>query len=224
MPRPGPAEGSASRDGQRVRGFRNGRAVTRLAAAAALALAMLLAGGHLTPAGQDPPAQMIADASVGNDLGTLALEAWERFLGAFAARQACFDDVRLRAATALASQASYDPATATVTVRVPGTAAVLQGALVHEWAHHVEFQCPAQAALRPAFLAAQGLPPGTPWRPAEIPTDPSAGQWAEIPSEQYAESVVLLVLGSDALPSRARLSPEAIATIARWLEGEKRQD
>jgi hypothetical protein len=224
MPRPGPAEGSASHDGQRVRGPRNGLAVARLAGAAALALAILLAGGHLTPARQDPPAQLIADASVGDDLRTLALGTWERFLGAFAARQACFGDVRLRASTALASQASYDPATATVTVRVPGTAAVLRGALVHEWAHHVEFQCPAQAALRPAFLAAQGLPPRTPWRPAETPTDASAGQWAAVPSEQYAEAVVLLVLGSEALPSRARLSPEAIATVARWLEEEERQD
>ncbi len=188
---------------------------------AILVLAGGIAAGGPGGPGVAPRPRLIADGSVAADLQTLAQETWERFLTVFAARIGCFGDVHLRASDTLASRGDYDPDTATVTVRVPGTPAMLQSALIHEWAHHVEFQCPAHVDLRPAFLVAQGLSPDTPWRPSRAPTTMSADEWADIPSEQYAEAVIELVLGGRPIPTAARVTPEAIRAIAAWAAGEQ---
>lgn len=176
--------------------------------------------------------QMIADRSVAADLQALADETWLQFLAVFKPRAGCFGDVHLRADYDLDERAAYDPLTAIVTVRVPATKAMLQGALVHEWAHHIEYQCKAHNELRLAFLVAQGLPAGTPWRgdkPNGLPADEpkggpavatSEGAWSSIPSEQYAEATIELVLGSRAISTAARVSPQAIQVIARWAAGK----
>jgi hypothetical protein len=164
--------------------------------------------------------RLIVDDSVAADFRLVAVRTWDRFLAAFWARRDCFGDVTLRAARSLGSRAAYDPILATVTVRVPGTRAMLQGALVHEWAHHVEFQCAEHLSLRPAFLAAQDLPPGTPWRPHDRPAEIPASMWAEIPSEQYAEAAIMFVLGSRQIATHARFSQEALAVLGRWAAGE----
>lgn len=166
-----------------------------------------------------PPAvspQLIIDDSVAGDFAALATTTWDGFMDVFAARGGCFGNVHLRAVRSLNSRAAYDPPTATVTVRVPGTAALLQSALIHEWAHHVEFQCPAHAELRPDFLAALGLPAGTVWRPdGEL-----AGMGGDSPSERYAEAAVALVLGRRPIPTRDRVSQAAVDTLARWAAGD----
>ncbi len=163
--------------------------------------------------------QLILDDSVAADFGTLATETWDQFLVAFQARDDCFGDVYLRATRALDSRAGYDPDTATVTVRVPGTRAMLQSALIHEWAHHIEFQCETHRQLRPAFLIAQGLPGDTPWRPDDTPAKAPAGAWASIPSEQYAEATIELVLGRRQIPTNARVTREAIRVVKEWASG-----
>ncbi|HOG45039.1 MAG TPA: hypothetical protein PLJ35_10635 [Anaerolineae bacterium] len=175
----------------------------------AVLLAIALVVQSSLPARRPP--RLIVESSVDAGFAALAQGTWQQFLAVFGARQGCFGDVRLRAAWALDSRAGYDPDTATVTVEVPGTPAMLQSALVHEWAHHVEFQCPEQQALRPAFLAAQRLPADTPWRP---------DLQAESASEQYAEATVELVLGRRPIPTKAHVSNEAVAVIARWAAGE----
>ncbi len=185
-------------------------------------LVLVIAASLLLPAssGARPPLpRLLADDSVGDDLRAVAVEAWQLTLAAFRGRSDCFGDVRLRTAPNLAGRGSYDPATATVTVRVPATAAMLQSALIHEWAHHIEFQCAAHSALRPAFLAAQRLPADTPWRPDRAPAAMPESAWAMIPSEQYAEAVVELVLGSRPIPTTARVRVEAIQAIAEWAAG-----
>ena len=166
------------------------------------------------------PPRLLVGKSVGADFEALALATWDRFLWILRARQDCFGDVRLEAAYQLDSRAGYDPDTATATVRVPGTVAMLQSGLIHEWAHHVEFQCPAHQELRPAFLAAQGLPADTPWRPSGKTTDVNAEEWASIPSEQYAEAMVELVLGGRPIPTGARVSPGAIRVLETWARGD----
>ena len=163
--------------------------------------------------------RLIADASVASDFDALAQETWKQFLNVFRARTSCFGDVHLHAATDLDSRATYDPDTATVTVRVPGTPAMLQSALIHEWAHHIEFQCPAQKELRPAFLAAQGLPIVTLWRPDKTPANTPESEWATIPSEQYAEATIEVVLGRRQIPTTARVTTEAVRVIAQWAAG-----
>ncbi len=168
--------------------------------------------------------RLIADDTVAADLRALADETWGRFLAIFQARTGCFSDVHLRATYDLDKRATYDPVTATVTVKVPATAAMLQGALVHEWAHHIEYQCEAHKTLRPAFLATQGLPVDLPWwgiSPADPPAvKPSADGWADIPSEQYAEATIELVLGGRAISTSAWVSPQAVQMLARWAAGE----
>lgn len=166
------------------------------------------------------PPQLVIDGSVAPDFEALAAETWAQFLAVFEARTDCFGDVRLRAARSLSSRAAYDPDSATVTVRVPGTPAMLQGALIHEWAHHIEFQCAAHKELRSAFLAAQGLPPDTPWRGDRTPAHTPVSQWPGIPSEQYAEAAIVLVLGRRQIPTGVRLSAEAVDVVAAWAAGD----
>jgi hypothetical protein len=189
----------------------------------ALIIVGLFLSGCATPPATvtpEPLPRLIADASVASDFNALAQETWQQFLEVFRARADCFGDVRLHATTVLDSRAKYDPDTATVTVRVPGTPAMLQSALIHEWAHHVEFQCPAQKELRPAFLAAQGLPADTLWRPDETPANTPESEWATIPSEQYAEATIEVVLGRRQIPTTARVTTEAVRVIAQWAAGQ----
>lgn len=157
--------------------------------------------------------RLIVDDSVASDLHTLAEETWDTFLTVFHARVDCFGDVHLHAERALGSRAVYDPDRAMVTVRVPGTPAMLQSALIHEWAHHIEFQCEAHSALRQAFLATQGLPFDTPWRPDTT--------WADTPSEQYAEATIELVLGRREIPTKIRVTKKMVHVIEEWATGDE---
>lgn len=164
--------------------------------------------------------RLISDNTVAPDLQALADETWGQFLTAFQARTGCFGNVHLHVDDNLADRAAYDPGTATVTVRAPATAAMLQGALIHEWAHHLEYQCAAQKELRRAFLAAQGLPAETPWRPGEALANTADSAWASFPAEQYAEATIELVLGRRPIPTTARVRPEAVQVIAEWAAGK----
>jgi hypothetical protein len=166
------------------------------------------------------PPRLLMDESVHSDFQALAEETWAEFLTVFAARTGCFGDVRLRATRTLDSRAAYDPHTATVTVRVPGTPALLQGALVHEWAHHIEFQCDEHEELRLAFVTAQGLPADTQWRPDGNLGEASASWRNDTPSEQYAEATVVLVLGRRSITTGVPVSEEAVRAIEAWAAGD----
>lgn len=167
---------------------------------------------------KDSP-ELIFDDSVAADFRMLSMRTWEEFLTVFWSRQNCFGDVYLKAANTLGDRAVYDPESATVTVRVPAAAATLQAALIHEWAHHLEFQCKEQADIRPAFLIAQQLPSATPWRSVATTHGRATSAWAQVPSEQYAEATVVLVMGGRSVPTPVRLAPEAIAVIEKWAAG-----
>ena len=160
--------------------------------------------------------QLILDASVASDLAVLAEDTWVQFMDVVEARSSCFGDVRLRASRTLEERAAYSPGTRTVTVRVPATKALLQSALVHEWAHHVEFQCRAHEELRDAFRRAQGLPLDVPWRWNGDTMEVAAGVWADMPSEQYAEAMVVLILGRRQITTAAPVKEEAVRVIAEW--------
>jgi hypothetical protein len=186
----------------------------------AAVVAAVVAGLALASCSQPKDApQLIVDESVASDLEALALETWDQFLAVFQARSGCFGDVTLRAIQTLEARAGYDPETATVTIRVPGTAALLQGALVHEWAHHVEFQCEEHKQLRPKFLAAQGLSADTVWRTDSTPAHTPEQEWQAIPSEQYAEATIVLVLGRRQITTAVRVTEDAVRAIEMWAEG-----
>jgi hypothetical protein len=149
-------------------------------------------------------------ADVPDDLRALASSTWERLLWALPARSGCLADVTLRGAWRLGTRAAYDPRRHLVTVRIPGTVPNLRATMVHEFAHHVEFTCREQRPLRARFLAAQGFPAMTPWRGGEA--------WARIPSEQFAEAMVQVVLGAqpDAV---VVIRPDSLRLIRDWGRG-----
>jgi len=191
-----------------------------------LAILVVLVGG--TASSCWPPAspipdhrpQLIIDDSVASDFQALAVETWDQFLTVFQARTDCFGDVHLHATRTLASRAAYDPNSATVTVRVPGTPVMLQGALVHEWAHHIEFQCDEHQDLRRTFLMVQGLLPDTPWRPDSTLADTSVNMGADMPSEQYAEATIVLVLGRRQIPTGVHVNEEMVRAVEAWAAGD----
>lgn len=117
----------------------------------------------------------------------------------------------------MVDRAFYSPQTATITVRVPERASILKGALVHEWAHHVEFQCDAHAELRRAFIAAQGMPVNTPWRLEGGSVNILSSDWANIPSEQYAEATIVLVLGKRPIETSIPITEDSVNVIREWV-------
>jgi hypothetical protein len=147
---------------------------------------------------------------VPEDLRVLASSTWVHFLDAFPARWGCLPDVTIRGAWQFRTRAAYDPVRRRVTVRIPGTAPNLRATMVHEFAHHVEFGCAGQRRLRARFMVAQGFPHGTPWRRGDT--------WAEIPSEQYAEATIQVVLGPQP-NARVLVSREALQIIRDWGRG-----
>ena len=165
------------------------------------------------------PALLVGE-SVASDFRLRADETWASFLLVFRARADCFGPVTLQAARSLDSRAVYDASTATVTVRVPATPVVLKGALVHECAHHVEFQCQEHEELRPAFLAALGLPADTEWRPDNGSAAAPARRCVDIPSEQYAEATVILVLGRRPVSTGVQVNDEAGHAVKVWAAGD----
>jgi hypothetical protein len=158
----------------------------------------------------------MADASPGlsyptgapNDLRALAERSWTRFLDAFPAREACIPDLQVVGVRSLGDRAEYRPETAMVLVRIPATAAQLETALVHEFAHHLEFHCPAQRAIRGDFLRAQETAPTRSWFGGRT--------WDTIPSEQFAEATVEVVLGYRTIHRTLFISPRAVRLIAEW--------
>ena len=151
------------------------------------------------------------DDTVPSDLRELAAETWNDFLDVFPARWDCIPAPTLHAAWELEVRAEYQPATATLTVRVPGTPATLRSELIHEFAHHVEFSCSAHEDLRPAFLGAQGFSSDTEWFDGDA--------WETTPSEQYAEAVVELIEGRRTHLGGIIISDAAIAAVAEWGSG-----
>ena len=148
------------------------------------------------------------DASVPDDLRAVAVEAWDGFLTAHPARADCIESINMSAAWELDDRAEYRPTTATLVIRVPGTAPNLTDDLTHEFAHHVEFTCPGHDELRPAFLAAQGFPASAQWF--------NGTTWETTPSEQYAEATSVVVLGRRGNHDGIVISDEAIAIVREW--------
>ena len=175
--------------------------ILTVVAAATIAVALAIARADHAP-------QLDFDSTVPDDLRAVAIDAWDEFLAAHPARVDCIDPINLKAAWELDNRAEYHPGTATLVIRVPGTAPNLINDLTHEFAHHVEFTCPEHHELREAFLEAQDFPAKTPW------FDGSA--WETTPSEVYAEATIEAVLGRRTHHGGVHISDEAIAVVRKW--------
>ena len=171
-----------------------------------LALGLTLA--LVSSCGTPSPSLTFAEGTP-TDLRTLGQDVWEEFLAVFPNQSDCTGEVTLEGDWNLeGSRGFYLPDETRVVLKVPATAGHLRHSLVHELAHHLEHACSDHAELRVAFLAAQDLPADTPW--FEGPS------WEETPSEQYAETVVRLVLDRPVFNYRLPLTPEAVATVREW--------
>jgi hypothetical protein len=182
----------------------------------AVAAAVLVAAGAIGIAAavdDDAAGRLVMGDEVPDDLRALAAETFGAFEERFAARLDCMTDVHLVPVwEGLGDRAMYLPELATIQLRVPATANLLADSLVHELAHHLEFTCPEHGSLRPAFLAAQGHPAGAEWFIAD--------RWEDTPSEQFAEAVVQLVLGTRQQHVLAmRITEEAVAVVGAWGRG-----
>jgi len=171
----------------------------------------LVASLGLSSCGDASP-RLLHDDTVPDDLRELADTTWADFLAAIPERRSCIAPVTLHAAWELESRGEYQPDTATIVVRVPGTPATLRSELIHEFAHHIEFTCPEHREMRAAFLSAQGFPEETDWF--------SGDAWATTPSEQYAEAMVELVDGTRTHNGGILLSADAFAVVRKWGNGE----
>jgi hypothetical protein len=159
----------------------------------------------------EPSPQLHFDSSVPDDLRAVATDAWDGFLGAHPARLGCIGPITMSAAWELDDRAAYHPGTATLVIRVPGTAPNLTADLTHEFAHHVEFTCAEHEELRPAFLTAQGFPVSADWF--------EAATWETTPSEHYAEATSIVVLGRRGNHDGILISDEATAAVRDWASG-----
>lgn len=156
----------------------------------------------------DPPSGARFTTAVPADVRALAVRVSADVSAALPARAGCVDGATIDTDRALSDRARYHPATATVVLRIPATAAQLEMALIHELAHHVEHVCPSHAELRPAFLAAQRLPAGGDWF--------DGGRWEDTPSEQYAEAMVVHVRGRRSFHRQVPINAAAVAALAQW--------
>ena len=166
------------------------------------AMAWWLAGAHVG---------LRVARDVPDDVRRLAIDVWADTAAALPARAACLDGALLVTDRDLGDRARYLPASSTIVLRIPATAAQLESALIHELAHHIERTCADHLALRPAFLAAQGHPADADWFTGD--------RWDDVPSEQYAEAMVLHVRGRRGFHRQMHIDGAALAAVRAWAEG-----
>ncbi len=155
--------------------------------------------------------ELIIDETVAADFAAVAIEDWDSFVAAFSAHRECIGVVTLTADYDLDDIAKYDPETQRMSVRVPAPRVLLDRALIHELAHHLEFACPMQAEMRASFLGALGRSEDE-WFEGD--------EWGSTPSEIFAEAVVEYVLDE-----RGRVHSDiglieqsAVDVVVRWAQ------
>jgi hypothetical protein len=185
---------------------RVGRAIGLAAAVGAL----VFGGAAFGRPAQVGAPDLLIGRSVAPDFEQLARETYAQFVAEATGVGECVRGPRLEAVYEMEELAVYDQETHIMRVRVPAPAPSLRASLIHELAHHLELSCPSQTALRSRFLAAQGMQGDVSWF--------GGAEWQDVPSEQFAEAVVVNVLGArERHLLRVQLTPEAIDLVATWL-------
>lgn len=177
-----------------------------------IAITLLLFTVVIADGRQESP-ELVIDGSVAPDFAEVADAEWETFVASFPALESCLGRVTLVAEYTLDDRARYDSQSRTMTVRVPGPKVLLDRALVHELAHHIEFSCASQVEMRPVFLAALGRDGGEAWF--------EGAEWGLIPSEIFAEAVVEYVLDERgrAHTGIGLVDQGAVDVVIRWANG-----
>jgi hypothetical protein len=140
----------------------------------------------------------------------LSMDTWDSFLAAFPAQHDCIGTVTVRLTRSVeGGDALYRSSERTILIEIPTTPERFPESLAHELGHHLESACGAAEELGTAFRRSQGLEPDSPWSGS----DP----WFESPSEQFAETVVELVLGERIThPDIVTLDDATLDLVREW--------
>lgn len=150
------------------------------------------------------------DPGTASDLRQVAWQAWSDLESVFDDRLRCAGNVTVRAVDDLDVQGRYDDRI--ISIRVPIYESTATNTFLHEFGHHLEQRCPDQVAIRPAFTAAQGLDPATPWFGGDA--------WEHSPSEMWSEAVSLVVSGRQQRSNLVPVTDQALAVVAAWAAGD----
>ena len=155
---------------------------------------------------------LIATQELPRDVRALTDETWTGFSEAFAGRRSCLTDVRLTLVDEVPNGAArYLVDEALIEIEIPTSPVRYPESLAHELGHHLEAVCDVEVAIGDDFRRAQGLSASVDWS--------SGGEWEELPSEHFAESVVLVVLGDRPTHAdRFVIRPDALELIERWAQ------
>lgn len=191
----------------------------RLAAAAVLLSVLALAATQLAfsrtdidginlSSRQDLPADVLAEVeAVLADLHV----ASDRSIA-----QRCDPDVSLLLVSQVTDgDARYVASEKRIEIEIPTSPRRFRDSLVHELAHHLDAHCEDASEMREAWLA-QTDEPGQAW---------TSGDWADRPSEQFAETVVQVVLEERVRHGRSMPLPEFAEELVRtWLQSGSAND
>jgi len=158
------------------------------------------------------PGELLAEQDLPADVQAEVDAVWDRFTEVFAPRLTCFDDVSLLLVESLPEgDARYLVEEARIEILIPTSPRRFRESLAHELAHHVEHGCDAFSDLRGDFI---GLP--------DVGCDSwfAAERWQETPSEQWAETVVLMVNGERVRHAKTMALPDGGADlVSAWAAG-----
>ena len=140
-------------------------------------------------------------------------DAVTAFKSALASRVDCMGSGSVVFESIPGRMGEYRTTEAVVVVNPDRDIETMAATVYHEMAHHLMMMCRVHrdSDFTAAFFAAQDISLGRGW------FDDSAG-WAATPAEQFADAVVLIVLGST--DGRIQISPEAIEAVRSWIAGE----
>lgn len=144
----------------------------------------------------------------------LVNSTWQSFLATFPAQRDCIGTVELVLVDeVVGGDASYSRDGHVIKIQIPTTPARFPESLAHELGHHLERACPVIKDIGRDFERAQDFDLAT--------TDWYLGEfWYKRPTEQFAETVVQLLLGERILHSDIIvLSEEAVHLVAEWGRG-----
>ena len=174
-------------------------------------MALLVAGMLLGPVSGSAVASADAPSvpTQTQDAVAHAQQVWQDGLGS---REACSSGVSMAFEALDGRRGEYRTREAEVVIDPTADSAGIESIVVHELSHHTFLACGAfaDADLKDAFYASQGIPQGRDW------FDYSHG-WANTPAEHFAEAMAVILWGSG--EGGIAVGPETQGIIARWLAG-----
>jgi len=172
-----------------------------------LAIAVIVVGAVVVSSGgNDELPRVTYREGTPGDVMALGDSSFADVLAAFPARVGCLRDVTVAHNWDLGTEAGFYEANY-IEIEVPNTSAQIRQTYVHEFGHHLDFNC-VDRELRDAFIAAMGHGPSTDWYS-------ESWSWERRPAEQFAEAVVAVVGGSP-LHADMQLTSDAVRVVEDW--------